>query len=115
MSYGPPPPPGGYGTGGYPSQQPYSGEPPKNYLVYNILGLFGCLSVLNIIGLIFALQVDSKWRMGDYIGAEEAAKTAKIMGIIGLVGFILLIAFLVVYFLVFVLVFGMAATSSATY
>ncbi len=115
MSYGPPPPPGGYGTGGYPSQRPYFGEPPKNYLVHNILGLFGCLSVLSIIGLVFALQVDSKWRMGDYIGAQEAARTAKTMGIIGLVGFILLIAFLVAYFLFFVFIFGVAVTSPATY
>ncbi|WP_017573557.1 CD225/dispanin family protein [Nocardiopsis halotolerans] len=102
MSYDPQPP-GGYGYGPYGGPPP-SG-PPKNYLVHNILGIFGC-TVVGIIGLIFALQVNSKWEMGDYAGAESSAQTARILGIIGLVGFILMIVFAVLYVLFFVIMFG---------
>ncbi|MFI6576523.1 CD225/dispanin family protein [Nocardiopsis sp. NPDC050513] len=112
MSYGPPPP-GGYGTGGYGATPP-AAEPPKNYLVHNILGILSCLTPVGIIGLIFALQVNSKWTMGDYTGAEESAKIAKIMGIISLVAFILGIVGIVLYFLVIVFFIGVAATAPTT-
>ncbi|GAB3696559.1 CD225/dispanin family protein [Nocardiopsis oceani] len=115
--YGPPsggygPPSGGYGPpsggyGGFGGQPP--AEPPKNYLLFNILGIFGCM-VLGIIGLVFALQVNSKWQMGDYAGAESAANTAKILGIIGLVCFIINVTFWIIY------IFGiMLAVGTATY
>ncbi|MFE6304269.1 CD225/dispanin family protein [Nocardiopsis sp. NPDC057823] len=121
MSYQPPsggygPPTGGYGPppGGFGGQpQPPAGGPPKNYLVHNILGIFGC-TVIGIIGLIFSLQVNSKWQAGDYAGAEESAKIAKIMGIISLIGFILMIVFVVVYVLFFVVIFGVAMSSTPT-
>ncbi|TDQ48516.1 CD225/dispanin family protein [Actinorugispora endophytica] len=115
MSYGPPSGPhnpGGYGPpppGPYSGGQP-AGQPPKNYLWMNILGLFGC-TVIGIIGLIFALQVNSKWSIGDYAGAESSANTAKIMGIISLIGFILGAIFWVIYIVFFVVL----AASSATY
>lgn len=103
MSYGPPP------TGGYGGPMGYGGPPPggppKNYLAHNIMGILGC-TVVGIIGLIFALQVNSKWDAGDYAGAEDAAKVAKIMGIIGLVSFICLVVFIVLYVLFFVVLFG---------
>src|SRR5699024_10592095 len=63
-------------------------EPPKSYVVHNILGIIGCLSVLGIIGLVFGLQVSSKWRMGDYVGAHSNAHTAKILGIISMIGLV---------------------------
>ncbi|MDT0330477.1 CD225/dispanin family protein [Nocardiopsis lambiniae] len=116
--YGPPsggygPPPGGYGPppGGFGGPPPPSG-PPKNYLVHNILGIFGC-TVIGIIGLIFALQVNSKWQAGDYTGAEESAKVAKIMGIIGLVGFILALLFVVLYVVLMVIGFAMLGTATS--
>lgn len=133
MSYGPPPPGppgppgGGYGTGGYgpptggygpppggPGGPPPSSEPPKNYLVFNIIGLFGC-TILAVIGLVFALQVSSKWQIGDYQGAESAANTAKIMGIISFVCAILHVLFWIVYILFFVIIFGAATTSTYYY
>ncbi len=133
MSYGPPPPgnpgppPGGYGTGGYgppaggygpPSGGqpgfggPPSAEPPKNYLIQNILGIISCIPLIGIIGLIFALQVNSKWTAGDYAGAESNANTAKILGIIGLVLFIINVVFWVGYFIFVVVLFGAAGTAS---
>jgi len=78
------------------------------------MGILGC-TVIGIIGLIFALQVNSKWQMGDYNGAHESAKVAKIMGIIGLIGFILMIVFVVIYILFFVIFVGAMATSPAYY
>ncbi|WP_116245217.1 CD225/dispanin family protein [Nocardiopsis sp. FIRDI 009] len=109
MSYGPPPH-GGYGTGGYGATPP-SAEPPKNYLVHNILGILSCLPPVGIIGLIFALQINSKWQMGDYAGAQESAKVAKTMGIISLVAFILGIVGIVLYILFIVVMIGVAATA----
>ncbi|MCY9782971.1 CD225/dispanin family protein [Nocardiopsis sp. EMB25] len=110
MSYGPPPPHGGYGTGGYGAVPP-AAEPPKNYMVHNILGIFGC-TVVGIIGLIFSLQVNSKWQMGDYAGAEESAKVAKIMGIISLIGFILTIVLVVIYVIIMIIGFAMVASTA---
>ncbi|MBQ1083825.1 CD225/dispanin family protein [Nocardiopsis sp. B62] len=83
--------PGPYGVPGPYGAQPPASDPPKNYLAFNILGIFGCLgmtSIIGIIGLIFALQVSSKWHIGDYVGAESAANTAKVLGIIGLCCFV---------------------------
>ncbi|MEY9212927.1 CD225/dispanin family protein [Thermobifida halotolerans] len=117
MSYGPPgPPPGGYGPppGSYPSGGQPAAQPPKNYLWMNILGIFGC-TIVGIIGLVFALQVNSKWNMGDYAGAESAANTAKILGIIGLISFILMVIFWVVYIIFFVVLLGASATTTYPY
>lgn len=82
--------------------------------MFNIIGLFGC-TILAIIGLVFSLQVSSKWQIGDYHGAESAANTAKIMGIISLVCAILHVLFWIAYFLLAVLFFGAAATSTYYY
>ncbi|QUX30741.1 CD225/dispanin family protein [Nocardiopsis akebiae] len=109
MSYGPPHT-GGYGPpGGYGGPPP--GGPPKNYLMYNILGILSC-TVIGIIGLIFSLQVNSKWEMGDYAGAQSASDTAKILGIIGLVSFIVCAVILVLYILFFVVMFGVVAANA---
>jgi len=78
--------------------------------MFNILGIFGC-TVIGIIGLIFALQVNSKWESGDYAGAESSAQVAKIMGIIGLIGFILA----ALYIVFVVLMFVVAAASATAY
>jgi hypothetical protein len=78
--------------------------------VFNILGIVSCLPVIGIIGLIFALQVNSKWQMGDYAGAQSASDTAKILGIIGLVCFILLALYAVFWLLYFIFMIGILAT-----
>lgn len=116
MSYGPPPgppprwlhPAPGYPSGGQPAAQP-----PKNYLWMNILGILGC-TVIGIIGLVFSLQVNKKWEMGDYAGAESASSTAKILGIIGVIGFAIGIVMLLLS-IIFTVMLGAAVTSDPSY
>lgn len=68
----------------YPPPPGSSATKPKNYLIENIvatvLGLFCCCGVNaipGVIGIIFSVQVDSKFNSGDYAGATSAAGTAK--------------------------------------
>lgn len=68
----------------YPSAVGGSPTKPKNYLTENIvatiLGLFCCCginAIPGVIGIIFSVQVDSKFNSGDYAGATSAAGTAK--------------------------------------
>ncbi|GAB2510827.1 CD225/dispanin family protein [Nocardiopsis aegyptia] len=112
--YGPPPP-GGYGQGPGYGQMPPAGGPPKNYLVWNILGILSCIPLLGIIGLVFSLQINSKWEMGDYAGAEGAAKTAKILGIIGLILFIIGAVVAAIYVILFIVAMVLAASAPPTY
>lgn len=78
-------------------------EPPKNYLVHNILGILSCIPLIGIIGLVFAIQVNGKWSVGDYMGAHSAANTARILGIIGVVLFVPVVLY------VLLLIFGVGA------
>ena len=62
---------------------------PDNYLVISIvatvLGLCSCIGlILGIIAIVFATQVDSKYSMGDYDGAQKASNNAKILAYISL-------------------------------
>lgn len=71
---------------------------PNNYLVIaivgTVLGLCSCLGfIVGIIAIVFAVQVNSKYDVGDYSGAESSANTAKILSftslglaILGLIG-----------------------------
>lgn len=58
------------------TQQPQS--PPPNYLVFAILTTIFCCQILGIISIVFAAQVNSKWNSGDYQGALNASKNAKL-------------------------------------
>jgi hypothetical protein len=66
--------PGQYGT-------PYAplptGAPPNNYLVWAILTTLFCCLPLGIPSIVFASQVNSKWTMGDYAGAQDSSTKAK--------------------------------------
>lgn len=65
---------------------------PNNNLVLAIVGtVIGICSpcccpglIAGIIAIIFSVQVDSKYGTGDYIGAEKAAKNAKILAYVAL-------------------------------
>ncbi len=70
-------------------------RPPKpdNSQVLAIIGTvvgaitcgFCCIgSVIGIIAIVFSTQVNKKYNYGDYLGAESAAKTAKILSFISL-------------------------------
>ncbi len=85
-------------------------QPPKpdNHLVFSIittiLGMCSCIGLaLGIIAIVFATQVDSKYNNGDYFGAQNSSKNAKIFSIIGLVIDILgiIISILYIIFLVY--------------
>lgn len=63
---------------------------PDNYLVLaivaTVLGLCSCIgTIIGIVAIVFATQVDSKYNLGDYAGAESSSKNAKLLSIIGLV------------------------------
>jgi ABC-type Fe3+ transport system permease subunit len=61
-------------------QQPQSTHqaPPPNYLVWAILTTILCCLPFGIVSIIYAAQVNSKWQMGDYEGAKQSSKNAKI-------------------------------------
>ena len=57
---------------------------PNNYLVLSIISLLlSCL--FGIVALVFSLLSDSDYKKGDYKGADDKAKVAKIVAIIGIV------------------------------
>lgn len=50
---------------------------PKNWLVESILVTIFCCLPLGIVSIIHASQVNSRYNMGDYAGAEAASRDAK--------------------------------------
>lgn len=58
--------------------------PPPNYLVFAIIVTIFCCQILGIVSIVFAAQVNSKWNAGDYEGAINASKNAKLWAWIGL-------------------------------
>ena len=76
--------------------------PPRNWLAESILVTIFCCLPFGIVGIINAANVNSRWAVGDYEGAqrasEEAGKWTKI-------GFYVSIALFVAYILFYVLVF----------
>jgi len=86
--------PGSYGSGssyqnppGYGNAPSYGATPPpsgsvNNYLVWSILTTLLCCLPFGVVAIIYSTQVDSKLRMGDYYGALDASKKAKMWCII---------------------------------
>jgi hypothetical protein len=54
-----------------------AGPPPDNYLVWTILATVLCCVPLGIPAIVFSTQVNTKWGMGDYAGAQDSSKKAK--------------------------------------
>lgn len=52
--------------------------PPSNYLVFAILSTLFCCQILGIISIVYAAQVNSKWYAGDYQGAIDSSRNAKL-------------------------------------
>lgn len=50
---------------------------PQNYLVESILVTIFCCQPFGIVGIVFASQVNSKYAVGDYDGAQRASEEAK--------------------------------------
>lgn len=103
-AYGAQPPSygGGYPGGGYPGGGGYGGygpggfdpgPPPESYLVWAILATVLCCLPLGIPAIVFATQVNSKWMAGDFAGAHDASRKAKLFtiwsAVIGVVAVVL--------------------------
>lgn len=57
-------------------QSPVPQPKPKNWLVESILATLFCCLPFGIAGIVFAVQVNSKYQSGDYAGALQASKEA---------------------------------------
>ena len=66
-----------------PGEKPVSGTP---YMIFSILCTLLCCLPLGIAGIVYAAKINSLQKIGDYAGAKEAAKKAKLFTIIGAVG-----------------------------
>jgi hypothetical protein len=83
-----------YGQG--PSFGQPGGAPPPNYMVWAILTTLLCCLPAGIVSIVFASQVNRKWRMGDYQGAIVSSNRARIWAItsavVAVIGFIIIMA-----------------------
>ena len=87
--------PGQYAPQGAPGQfqQAYPGQrgqvaigpPPKSNLGTAIFATVCCCMPAGVVALVYAAQVKSKWTMGDYAGAQQAAKTAQTWATVAIV------------------------------
>ncbi len=77
-----------------------SPTPPPNYLVWAILTTILCCLPFGIVSIIYSAQVNSKWTAGDYEGASQASKNAKIWA---LVAFIVGLASVIIWFVLMAL------------
>src|SRR6266487_1043152 len=115
MSYGNPPgyggygqqPPGGYGQqppggGGYGGGGGSYGTPPPNHLVWAIISIFLCWP-LAIPAIIFANQVNQKFQMGDFAGAQDSSSKAKTYSLIATILGGIWVVFWVIWVLFFVI------------
>lgn len=75
--------------------------PPPNYLAFAILSTLFCCQILGIVSIVYAAQVNSKWASGDYQGAIDSSKNAKLWAwvavgsgvVIAIISFIMLSVF----------------------
>lgn len=68
---------------------------PKTYLALAIITTLMCCLPLGVVSIIFASQVESKFKAGDIDGAEKASKNALTFGIIALVTGIIFISIII--------------------
>lgn len=69
---------------------------PSNYLILAIVTTFFCCQITGVVSIIYAARVNAKWDGGDYEGAEQDSKNAKLWGLIGLIGGGILILFVLI-------------------
>ena len=78
---------------------------PKNYLIESILVTVLCCLPLGIVGIVYATQVNSKFKSGDYEGAQEASENAKKWMTWGAIAGVIVVA---LYSILFLTVGGLA-------
>jgi len=84
-----------------------AGEPPANYLVFAILTTLFCCLPLGVPAIVFAAQVNNKWAIGDYQGAQDASNKAKNFSIwSAVVGAVSIIIYLIFVFTTGAAIFG---------
>jgi uncharacterized protein (DUF2062 family) len=101
------------GPGGYPPGYrggPPPGPPPENNLVMAIISIFCCWP-LGIPAIIFATQVQGKWSMGDFAGAQDSANKARTFAMISIILGLVLTALYVILIVAGVATFGFTATT----
>jgi len=91
----PPPPPSPYGGYGAPGSV---SPPPPNYLVWAILSTILCFLPLGVVSIVYSTQVNSKWAMGDWAGAQDASKKAKSFAIWSAVAAVIIGVLVVIFF-----------------
>jgi heme/copper-type cytochrome/quinol oxidase subunit 2 len=72
--------------------------PPPNYLVWAILSTILCFLPLGVVSIVYSTQVNSKWAMGDWAGAQDASKKAKNFAIWSAVAAVIIGVLVVIFF-----------------
>jgi len=89
---------------GTPSQmtQPGQGptQPPENYLVGAILTTLFCCAPFGIVSIVYAAQVNTKAKSGDYAGALEYSRKARNWMLASLLTTVGIVALYVLFFMV---------------
>lgn len=76
---------------------------PNNHLALAIITTILCCLPTGIVSIVYATQVNSKFNIGDYEGAERASKNAKTWWIVSAITGILVLA---IYFGVIFFILG---------
>ena len=116
----------GYGQGygvqpGYGQQPPYgqpwggpAGTPPPNYLVWAILSTFFCCLPLGVVSIVFAAQVNSKFNVGDYAGAQDSSRKARLWALWSTILGAVLVVLVVVLVVIGLIAGSTTGTSSSS-
>ena len=90
------------GTYGQP-QKPINGT---TYLIFAIISTLLCCLPLGIVAIVYASKINSLQRNGDYAGAQNAAKKAKMFTIIGTVAALVVS----IFYIIFAVVIGIGSS-----
>ena len=90
------------GTYGQP-QKPINGT---TYLIFAIISTLLCCLPLGIVAIVYACKINSLQRSGDYAGAQNAAKKAKMFTIIGTVAALVVS----IFYIIFAIVIGIGSS-----
>ena len=85
---------------------------PKNYLIEAILVTIFCCQPFGIVSIVYAAQVNSKFAIGNYEGANNASNSAKNWMIAALISGLIILVSTVVFIFV---MGGLALMGSGEY